>query len=93
MDIFAALNMAAASNVVFDQLGVTMTVHSILLHSGQTEARRLKEVELAVMDDPLAKNPNIQTAEASWPKGAPDKRKAGSTANKPGTRAWRGSKR
>ena len=56
------------------------------------EVKRLKAVELAVMDDPLAKNPNIQTAEASWPKGQV-KRKAGSTAGKPGTRAWRGPKR
>ena len=92
MDIFAALKWVATTNVVFDQLGVTMPVHSILLHSGQTQARRLKEVELAVMDDPLAKNPNIQTAEASWPKGEA-KRKAGPTAGKPGTRAWRGPKR
>jgi len=57
------------------------------------EVKRLKAVELAVMDDPLAKNSNIQTAEESWPKGAPDKRKAGSTAGKPGTRAYRGPKR
>ena len=56
------------------------------------EVKRLKAVELAVMDDPLAKNSNIQTAEASWPKGEA-KRKAGSTAGKPGTRAWRGPKR
>ncbi|MDP8998303.1 MAG: excinuclease ABC subunit UvrB [Pseudomonadota bacterium] len=56
------------------------------------EVKRLKAVELAVMDDPLAKNSNIQTAEASWPKGEV-KRKAGSTAGKPGTRAWRGPKR
>ena len=56
------------------------------------EVKRLKAVELAVMDDPLAKNPNIQTAEASWPKGEV-KRKAGSTAGKAGTRAWRGPKR
>ena len=56
------------------------------------EVKRLKAVELAVMDDPLAKNPNIQTAEESWPKGEA-KRKAGSTAGKAGTRAWRGPKR
>ena len=55
------------------------------------EVKRLKAVELAVMDDPLAKNSNIQTAEESWPKGQP--RKAGSKAGKPGTRAWRGPKR
>ncbi len=55
------------------------------------EVKRLKAVELAIMDDPLAKNSNIQTAEESWPKGQP--RKAGSKAGKPGTRAWRGPKR
>ncbi len=57
------------------------------------EVKRLKAVELAVMDDPLAKNSNIQTAEESWPKPNPDRRKAGSTAGKPGTRAYRGPKR
>jgi excinuclease ABC subunit B len=57
------------------------------------EVKRLKAVELAVLDDPLAKNSNIQTAEESWPKGNPDRRKAGSTAGKPGTRAYRGPKR
>jgi excinuclease ABC subunit B len=56
------------------------------------EVKRLKAVELAVMDDPLAKNSNIQTAEASWPK-AGDRRKAGSTGGKPGVRTYRGPKR
>ena len=54
------------------------------------EVKRLKAVELAVMDDPLAKNLNIQTAEESWPSGAPAKRRAGSKAGKAGTRTFRG---
>ncbi len=57
------------------------------------EVKRLKAVELAVMDDPLAKNLNIQTAEESWPSGAPTKRRAGSKAGKAGTRTFRGKTR
>jgi excinuclease ABC subunit B len=57
------------------------------------EVKRLKAVELAVMEDPLAKSSNIQGQEASWPQPKPDQRKAGSTAGKPGTRAYRGPKR
>jgi excinuclease ABC subunit B len=57
------------------------------------EVKRLKAVELAVMDDPLAKNLNIQTAEESWPSGAPVKRRAGSKAGKAGTRTFRGKTR
>ncbi|MEP6826818.1 MAG: hypothetical protein ABJA10_01950, partial [Aestuariivirga sp.] len=56
------------------------------------EVKRLKAVELAVMDDPLAKNSNIQTAEESWPKGEA-RRKAGSSGGKPGSRTYRGPKR
>ena len=56
------------------------------------EVKRLKAVELAVMDDPLAKSSNIQGPEASWPKPSTE-RKAGSSAGKPGTRAYRGPKR
>ena len=56
------------------------------------EVNRLKAVELAVMEDPLAKNSNIQDAEASWPKGKVLERRAGSTASKPGTRTYRGPK-
>jgi excinuclease ABC subunit B len=56
------------------------------------EVKRLKAVELAVMDDPLAKNSNIQTAEANWPKPG-DRRRAGSTGGKPGVRTSRGGKR
>jgi excinuclease ABC subunit B len=57
------------------------------------EVKRLKAAELAVMDDPLARNSNIQTAEESWPSGAPAKRKAGSKAGKAGTRTFRGKTR
>ncbi len=57
------------------------------------EVKRLKAVELAIMDDPLAKNLNIQTAEESWPSGAPTKRRAGSKAGKAGTRTFRGKTR
>ncbi|MDE2384808.1 MAG: excinuclease ABC subunit UvrB [Alphaproteobacteria bacterium] len=57
------------------------------------EVKRLKAVELAVMEDPLARSSNIQDAEASWPKAKTLERKAGSTAGKPGTRAYRGPKR
>jgi excinuclease ABC subunit B len=71
------------------------------------EVKRLKAVELAVMEDPLAKYPsplagegarragegsNIEDATASWPKPKGD-RKANSKAGKPGTRAYRGPKR
>ena len=55
------------------------------------EVKRLRTLELAIMDDPLAKNPNIQTAEASWPKGDV-KRKAGSSGGKPGSRTFRGKR-
>jgi excinuclease ABC subunit B len=57
------------------------------------EVKRLKAVELAVMDDPLARNLNIQTAEESWPSGAPVKRRAGSKAGKAGTRSYKGKTR
>jgi excinuclease ABC subunit B len=65
------------------------------------EVKRLKAVELAVMDDPLAKYPptalegsgRIQPATASWPQPKTGDRKAGSSAGKPGTRAYRGGKR
>jgi excinuclease ABC subunit B len=56
------------------------------------EVKRLKAVELAVMEDPLAKNSNIQAPEESWPKGE-SPRRAGSKAGKAGTRAYRGPKR
>jgi excinuclease ABC subunit B len=57
------------------------------------EVKRLKAVELAVMDDPLARSSNIQDAEASWPQAKPDQRRASSKAGKAGTRAYRGPKR
>ncbi len=57
------------------------------------EVKRLKAVELAVMDDPLAKSPNIQDAEASWPEGKPRARKAGSKGGRPGVRTTRGGRR
>ncbi len=55
------------------------------------EVKRLRAVELAVMDDPLAKNSNIQTAESSWPKGEA-KRKAGSSGGRAGSRTFRGKR-
>jgi excinuclease ABC subunit B len=54
------------------------------------EVKRLKAVELAVMDDPLARSSRIEDAEAAWPK--PQPRRAASKAGKPGTRAFRGKK-
>ena len=56
------------------------------------EVKRLKAVELAVMEDPTIRQSNIEDATASWPKPKGD-RKAGSKAGKPGTRAFRGPKR
>ena len=55
------------------------------------EVKRLRTLELAIMDDPLAKNPNIQTAESNWPKGDA-KRKAGSSGGRPGSRTFRGKR-
>ena len=57
------------------------------------EVKRLKAVELAVMDDPTARQSAIEDASASWPEGKPKPRRASSKAGKPGTRAWRGPKR
>jgi excinuclease ABC subunit B len=57
------------------------------------EVKRLKAVELAVMDDPLARGSLVQDAEASWPSGAPAKRRAGSTAGRAGTKTFRGKTR
>jgi excinuclease ABC subunit B len=57
------------------------------------EVKRLKAVELAVMDDPLAKNSNIQGPEENWPKPKTDQRRAGSKAGKAGTRTFRGKTR
>jgi excinuclease ABC subunit B len=55
------------------------------------EVKRLRAVELAILDDPTARQSAIEDASASWPK--PAQRKAGSKGGKPGTRAWRGKKR
>jgi excinuclease ABC subunit B len=65
------------------------------------EIKRLKSVELAVMDDPLARDlpsdsassssggsPNITTPESHWPNPKASRR-AGSKAGKPGTRAFK----
>ncbi|MGQ0484898.1 MAG: excinuclease ABC subunit UvrB [Hyphomicrobiales bacterium] len=52
------------------------------------EIKRLKSVELAVMDDPLARQSAIEDASASWPK--PQHRPSGSKGGKPGTRKFRG---
>ena len=66
------------------------------------EIKRLKAVELAVMDDPLAKFPEaregdagsrLRPATAFWPKPDPDARPSRSKSGKPGTRAIRGRKR
>jgi excinuclease ABC subunit B len=70
------------------------------------EVKRLRQVELAVMDDPLARQSDVeaavaragravsgsklQAAEEFWPKGEPPKSAGRSTAGKPGTRAVRG---
>ena len=54
---------------------------------------RLKAVELAVIDDPTARQSKIKDATASWPQPKAGDRRASSTAGKPGTRAYRGPKR
>ncbi len=62
--------------------------------------KRLKALELAVLDDPLSRDPGsgegssrIKPATASWPAPKPGDRKAGSKGGKPGTRTYRGPKR
>ena len=55
------------------------------------EVKRLRAVELAVKDDPMATQSAIEDASASWPK--PKGRAAGSKGGKPGTRTWRGKGR
>ncbi len=56
------------------------------------EVKRLKAVELAVIDDPTVRQSNIKHATESWPKPKGERR-ASSKAGKPGTRAFRGPKR
>jgi excinuclease ABC subunit B len=55
------------------------------------EVKRLKSVELAVLDDPMARQSAIEGPEASWPKGKP--RRAGSKGGRPGTRTYKGKGR
>ncbi len=57
------------------------------------EVKRLKAVEMAIIDDPTVRQSNIKDATASWPQPKPGDRKASSKAGKPGTRAYRGPKR
>jgi hypothetical protein len=54
--------------------------------------KRLKAVELAVIDDPTARQSNIKDAAESWPQPKSEHRDS-SKAGKPGTRAFRGPKR
>lgn len=65
------------------------------------EVKRLRDVELAVMDDPLARDPmdeprraksNLQPATASWPSPKPARR-AASKGGRPGTRTFKKSGR
>ena len=57
------------------------------------EVKRLKAVELAVMEDPTVRQSSIEDATASWPEGKPKTRRAGSTGGKAGSRTFRGKKR
>ncbi len=56
------------------------------------EVKRLKAVELAVMDDPMARQSKIEDATASWPAGKPRPR-ASSKGGKPGTETFHGRPR
>jgi excinuclease ABC subunit B len=61
------------------------------------EVKRLKAVELAVMDDPLARDPTaapdrrsrVKGPESAWPQPKPPGRRPGSSGGKPGTRTFR----
>ncbi len=61
------------------------------------EVKRLKAVELAVMDDPLARDPTaapdrrsrVKGPESAWPQPRPPGRRPGSSGGKPGTRTFR----
>jgi excinuclease ABC subunit B len=61
------------------------------------EVKRLKAVELAVMDDPLARDSSaapgrrsrIERPEAAWPQPKQPGRRPGSSGGKPGTRTFR----
>lgn len=56
------------------------------------DVKRLKAVELAVIDDPTVRQSNIKHAAESWPQPRGERR-ASSKAGKPGTSAFRGPKR
>jgi excinuclease ABC subunit B len=66
------------------------------------EVKRLRDVELAVLDDPLARDPmdeprrgkssNIRPATAAWPSPKPVRR-AASKGGRPGTRTFKKSGR
>jgi excinuclease ABC subunit B len=56
------------------------------------EVKRLRSVELAVMDDPLASQSTIEDASAAWPRPKAGRR-ASSKGGKPGTRTYRGPKK
>jgi excinuclease ABC subunit B len=56
------------------------------------EVKRLKAVEMAVMDDPLARQSKIEDASASWPAGKP-RPQASSKGGKAGSRTFRGKTR
>jgi len=77
---------AAAANLEFEEAARL-----------RDEVKRLKAVELAVLEDPLSRSADgvggsrVKPAEAYWPQPA-GQRGAGSTAGKAGTRAIRGKK-
>ena len=61
------------------------------------EIKRLKDTELAVMDDPLAREvavapSKVSAPESHWPKGKA-KSRGKSSGGKPGTRTYRGKAR
>lgn len=56
------------------------------------EVKRLKAVELAVIDEPTVRQSNITAASTAWPLPRGERR-ASSKAGKPGTQAFRGPKR
>ncbi len=55
------------------------------------EVKRLKAVEMAVIDDPTIRQSNIKDATESWPQPKGERR-ASSKAGKPGSRTFRGRK-
>ena len=52
----------------------------------------MKTVEMAIIDAPTVRQPNIKDATESWPQPKGERR-ASSKAWKPGTREFRGPKR